>query len=119
MFYRGKHLVHWSPKNRKIGLLKREFMERLNRLPEWEKSKYYCTRYTIHYCKTGQTSRELGVGEELVKKTNNKSNAASREAFDGGIITKPIDLTKTITKVKGKIIGTWGLLKDWLDRYSH
>ncbi len=35
------------------GFLKMEFIEQLNRLPKWRKTKYYCLNYKIYNCKTG------------------------------------------------------------------
>ena len=40
MFYRGKHFDHWAQGGRNPGLLKREFMEHLYKLPAWKKTKY-------------------------------------------------------------------------------
>jgi hypothetical protein len=102
----GSILFIGPSKTEKAGFLKREFMERLNRLPEWKKTKYYCPRSTIYYCKTGRISRELGVDEELGKKTSSKNNVVSKEAFDPGTIAKPIAVTKVITKAKENVIGT-------------
>ena len=36
------------------GFLKGEFLDHLNKLPKWEKTKYYCARYKIHGCKSGR-----------------------------------------------------------------
>ena len=41
------------------GFLKGEFLDHLNKLPKWEKTKYYCTSYKIYECKTGQTSNHF------------------------------------------------------------
>jgi hypothetical protein len=37
------------------GYLILEYNELLNKLPQWEKTKYYCSTYTIRSCKTGRT----------------------------------------------------------------
>lgn len=115
------NILFIGPSNtEKTGFSKKEFIERLIRLPEWEKTKYYCSRHTIYYCKTGIISRDLGVSEELGKKANNRNNDVSKKAFDERTIPKPIDfVTKPITKVKEKAIRTCGLFKNWLGRYSH
>lgn len=36
------------------GYLLLEYNELLNKLPQWEKTKYYCSTYTIQPCKTGR-----------------------------------------------------------------
>ena len=35
------------------GFLKREFMEHIDKLPAWEKTKYYCLSHSLHKCRTG------------------------------------------------------------------
>jgi hypothetical protein len=35
------------------GFLKREFVEHLDKLPNWDKTKYYCLSHSIHKCRTG------------------------------------------------------------------
>ena len=37
------------------GFLKGEFLDHLNKLPKWEKTKYYCASYKIHECKSGSS----------------------------------------------------------------
>ena len=34
------------------GFLKGEFLDHLSKLPQWEKTKYYCASYKIHKCKS-------------------------------------------------------------------
>jgi hypothetical protein len=36
------------------GFLKGEFLDHLDKLPKWEKTKYYCASYKIHGCKSGR-----------------------------------------------------------------
>jgi len=36
------------------GFLKMEFIEQLDKLPKWRKTKYYCSNYRIYNCKTGK-----------------------------------------------------------------
>ena len=39
------------------GFLKGEFLDHLNRLPKWKKTKYYCASCTICECKSGSRTR--------------------------------------------------------------
>ena len=34
------------------GFLKGEFLDHLNKLPKWEKTKYYCASYKIYECQS-------------------------------------------------------------------
>ena len=54
-------------KTEEPGFLKDEFIQHLNKFPKWEKTKYYCSSYTIYNCKTGRISPELKTGRELGK----------------------------------------------------
>ncbi len=45
------------------GNLKHAFLERLNQLPEWRTTKYYCASCALYDCKTGKNqAREEGGG---------------------------------------------------------
>ncbi|MFH1935249.1 MAG: hypothetical protein ABIN18_27220 [Pseudomonadota bacterium] len=118
-FVEGNILFIGPSKTEKAGFLKREFMERLNQLPPWQKTKYYSPSHTIYNCKTGRVSPELGAREELNKQNNSKSDIVSKEGVNGGTISKSIVGTKATTKVKKKIVWAWRLFKDLLGRYSH
>ena len=39
---------------------KREFIKQLNCLPDWRRTKYFCTNFAIYYSKTGAILRRLG-----------------------------------------------------------
>ena len=43
------------------GFLKKEFLERLRKLPQWDKTKYYCSNYSILDCQSGRklTPKEI------------------------------------------------------------
>lgn len=118
-FVEGNILFIGPSRTEKDGFLKREFMERLNRLSPWEKTKYYCSSYAIYNCETGRISHELGARGGLRKQNNSKSDIVSKEGVNGGTISKSIVGTKATTKVKKKIVCAWGLFKDLLGRYSH
>ena len=118
-FIEGNILIIGPSETEKSGFLKREYMERLNRLPPWRKTKYYCSSYAIYNCKTGRISPEFGAHGGLSKQNNSKSDIVCKEGVAGGTIPKSIVGTKATTKVKKKIVWAWGLFKDLLGRYSH
>jgi len=51
-FIQGDILFIGPPEAEEAGFLKREFLERLRKFPPWMKTKYYCSRYSIHECST-------------------------------------------------------------------
>ena len=97
----------------KLGFLKGEFIEHLNKFPKWEKTKSYCSSYTIYNCKTGKMSRDFGADEDFGNKTKRINNWGSKEKFYEETIPKPVNLAKVIAKVKGKGLAIWRLIKDW------
>jgi hypothetical protein len=44
---------------------KREFIQQLICLPDWRRTKYFCTNYAIYYSKTGAICRRLGDEKDL------------------------------------------------------
>lgn len=116
-FIVGEILFIGPYKTEKPGFLKGEFIEHLNKLPKWEKTKYYCSSYSIYNCKTGRMSRNFGAGEDLRSKTKTKNNFSNKEkfyeeTFYEETITKPINLTAVIAKFKEKGVVIWRLIKD-------
>jgi len=112
-FIEGEILLIGPYETEKLGFLKGEFIQHLNKLPKWEKTKYYCSSYTIYNCKTGRIPRNFGPDEDLVNKTKKKNSFGSKEKFCGEIIPKSVNLTKVIAKFKEKGVAIWKLLKDW------
>ncbi len=114
-FIEGKILFIGPYKTEEPGFLKGEFIEHLNKLSKWEKTKYYCSSYTICNCKTGRRSPELKTGQKVGKQHKCvKDNIASKETYDGGTTANLIYGAKAAMKVKKKIVGTWGLFKNLL-----
>jgi hypothetical protein len=67
------------------GFLKKEFIDHLNKLPTWDKTKYYCTSYKIRPCKAGSgKSPRKGTGRGL---QNTTSTIEDKSAFK--LIPKP------------------------------
>ncbi len=79
------------------SLLKREFMQQLIRLPDWERTKYFCPSYTIYYSNTGAICRSLGEEKDL---NGTKNVVANHKTYGAGINIKPIIVNKGDTKEK-------------------
>ena len=58
---------HTSEEN---GFLKGEFLDQLNRLPKWGKTKYYCTSFNIVKCKTDQKRKPSFANNKFPQPTN-------------------------------------------------
>jgi len=66
-FLEGTVLALEPPEIEKAGFFKTEFLEHLRKLPQWQKTKYYCHSHALHKCKTG-TRTTLGRKRESLKK---------------------------------------------------
>ena len=62
-FVRGNILLLGSSEKEEPGYLKREFIERLRGLPEWNHTRYYCSNYSIHQCRSGRRLTEMELAE--------------------------------------------------------
>lgn len=78
------------------GLLKREFIQQLIRLPDWEGTKYFCTSHTIYYVNTGAICRSLEEEKDL---NGPKNIVANHKPYGAGIKFKPIIVNRGDTKV--------------------
>ena len=58
--------AHTSEEN---GFLKGEYLDQLNRLPKWEKTKYYCTRFHIVKCKPDQEEKSPSANNKFSQPT--------------------------------------------------
>lgn len=83
------------------SLRKREFLQQLAHLPEWERTKYFCPSYAIYYSKTGAICRRLGE-DDVLKRDETKKVVINNKTFGAGIKIGPIILNKIITKDKLK-----------------
>ena len=53
--------------NEQTNLIKQQFLANLKQLPEWNQTKYFCHRLSLHVCKTGNRVQEEGkrwIGEK-------------------------------------------------------
>jgi hypothetical protein len=83
------------------SLMKREFMKQLFRLPDWERTKYFCPSYAIYYSNTGAICRRLGEDKDL-NRAGLKNVFVNHKSYGAGINIKPIILNKITTKNKLK-----------------
>ncbi len=82
-------------------LMKKDFMQQLNQLPDWDRTKYFCASYTIHYSKTGAICRSFGE-DKAVNITGTEKINVSRQSFGVGENTKPTISSTIIAKDKIK-----------------
>ena len=62
---KGNILFFETGETEQSRLLKREFIQQLIRLPDWERTKYFCPSYTIYYSNTGAICRSLEEEKDL------------------------------------------------------
>jgi hypothetical protein len=79
------------------SLLRRAFMQQLIRLPDWERTEYFCPSYTIYYSNTGAICRSLEEEKDL---NGTKNIVANHKTYGAGINIKPIIVNKGDTKEK-------------------
>jgi hypothetical protein len=94
---KGSILFLESGETEQSSLLKREFIQQLIRLPDWERTKYFCPSYTIYYSNTGAICRSLEEEKEL---NCTKNIVAKYKKYGAGINIKPIIVNKGNTKEK-------------------
>jgi hypothetical protein len=111
-FIVGEILFIGPYKTEKPGFLIGEFIEYLNKLPKWGKTKYYCSSYSIYNCTTGRISRNFGVDEDIGSNSKTKNNLADKEKIYKETIIKPINLSEGVIKFKEKGAAIWRLLKN-------
>jgi hypothetical protein len=99
------------------GYLLLEFEEHLNKLPRWEKTKYYCPSYTIYTCKTGRRCLPEERRKKLDKKTPRIRNNVYAEVTKGReILAKPSLATEVIIKIRRRATETLELVRGWLSK---
>ena len=80
-------------------LMKKEFLQQLNQLPHWDRTKYFCASYTIYYSKTGAICRSFGE-DKAVNTTGPENFVVNKKTFAAGKNIKPTNLSITIAKDK-------------------
>jgi hypothetical protein len=93
-------LEHGEPE--RSGFEKREFLQKLIQLPDWERTKYFCTSYAIYNSNTGSICRSLEHDKDLKEEKDTKNVFFSNKTYRPGIKYEPILLNKIITNDKLK-----------------
>jgi len=83
------------------GLKRREFIQQLMRLPDWERTEYFCRPDAVYYSETGALCRRFGEDKDL-NKAGTKSAPVGNRTFRTGIHRKPVMLSKDGTQEKLK-----------------
>ena|GEM_PF-512463 len=81
------------------GFLKGEFLDHLNKLPEWEKTKYYCASYKIYECQSlrreplFEGAKSWLQGETILR----KNELIQKEANKAALKSVKVDTKKHIS----------------------
>ena len=114
-FIEGDILFLGTGQTKKHGYLLLEFKERLNNLPKWQKTKYYCPSYTMYSCKTGRRwfleGRDAKPDREMERIKNNDYAEVTKGR---GILAKQSIATEVIIKIRRRATATLELFRDWL-----
>ena len=116
-FIEGDILFLGAGKSKEHGYLLLEFKEHLNKLPRWEKTKYYCPSYTIYTCKTGrrclleERNREPDRGMERIK-----NNCYDEVTKDRGILARQSVAIEAIINFRRRSAEILELFRDWLSK---
>ena len=78
-------------------LMKKEFMQQLNQLPDWVRTKYFCAIYAIYYSSTGARCRRLGEEKDGYVASAEYITARNK-TFGAGKNIKPAILSKSVAK---------------------
>jgi hypothetical protein len=54
------------------GFLKGEFLDQLDRLPNWKKTKYYCTSFNLVKCKINQNRNPSSAGNQFLQSSSQR-----------------------------------------------
>jgi hypothetical protein len=100
---RGSILFLEPGKTEQSGLKKKEFLQQLNQLPHWVRTKYFCASYAIYYSSTSAVCRRLGAEKDL-NRTGTQNVVVNRKAYRVGINIKPIIANKSAAKDKLKAL---------------
>ena len=116
-FIEGDILFLGASETKEHGYLLLEFKEHLNKLPRWEKTKYYCPSYTIYSCKTGRRclleEREIELDRE---KFRIRHNVYPEVTKGRRILAKPSVATEVIIKIRRRTTQTFELFREWFSK---
>jgi len=116
-FIEGDILFLVSGETKEHGYLFLEFKEHLNKLPRWEKTRYYSPSYTIYSCKTGRRclleEREIELDRE---KFRIRHNVYPEVTKGRRILAKPSVATEVIIKIRRRTTQTFELFREWFSK---
>jgi len=83
----GKMLILGPSEIQQPGSLRREFMESLKKLPNWDKTEYYCSSHSLYYSRTGAKIR-FGAGMAQYEVHEASASHATRDMWSGETINR-------------------------------
>ena len=117
-FIEGDILFLAAGETKEHGYLLLEFKEHLNKLPRWEKTKYYSPSYTIYSCKTGRRrlleEREKKLDKKTPRIRTNVYAEVTRESR--GASAKHWIAPEVVIKIRRRAAETLELFRDWLSK---
>ncbi len=85
------------------GFLKREFLDHLNQLPNWDKTKYYCLSHSLHKCMSGARMSFKNKLNNSVVATPNAKIATGHSFENKKAPNKLLDKRKDFALFKEKL----------------
>ncbi len=111
-FIEGSILILGPSEAEEPGFLKREFMEHLDKLSNWDKTKCYCLSHSIHKCGTGG---KISFAEKMDEHVGASLNAAkvrvSGSVDNREMINKQPDAKNGFAYFKEKLDEIWDFFK--------
>jgi hypothetical protein len=116
----GNVLVIGPHEMEKPGFLKREFLEHLNKLPQWDKTEYYCPSHVLYSCETGvriSFDAEKG-GSQDKPPPPSRNHATHKRPNSKTMVNRESYRKEAIGNIKIKINKAGELLKLWYGKIS-
>jgi hypothetical protein len=113
-FVEGDILFIGHPRNEEAGA-RRKFVEHLRQLPKWEKTNYYCFRYTLETCNPGTARSSDAISKRSGEWTKRATNRLISEMCNAVIRLRHIGDTdagfkKYIDRIRRSIASMGGHL---------
>jgi hypothetical protein len=113
-FIEGNILILGPSEAETPGLLKREFIEHLYKLPAWEKTKYFCSSHAIHKCKTGgRVSFPAEIDAHIAGSINTVKSIAGEVSDSREITNEQLGAKGAFVYIKEKVDELWYFFKRW------
>jgi hypothetical protein len=128
--------IEYAHSSEEDGFLKGEYLDQLDRLPKWKKTKYYCTSFHIVKCKPEQKEKLPSANNKFSQPTTQEDISYRLSQFEivekkeGHLFWKSYSGRETITVGKGYVNGnilffargeaekTTIMKKDFMERLS-